>query len=290
MAGDKKISQIAKQLPLLSDVVVAARDNNGNPINITFTLADILAAVTGSPFKIFPDSDSYEFVSPNAVITDSRLAGKTGYPIYSTQVNSEFRSEDLTYDAVNGRVTIKDFELQEGQHISIYPTVALNESTGNFQAINNKIAALEEDIEGLQSALQSANEEIDQLQIVAAPFSISNGPSAGWVLWGKPANQIPAGWEPVPEMEGRMAIGAIAGHSQFDFGKTGGSTSYQLMLQNLPPIDLALKQANSDSGSGAYDEGNWGGSNRIIKLGGTSAPFSLMNPYRTVHFIRRKAS
>ena len=99
MAEDKKISQIGRQIPLLSDVVVAARDNNGNPINITFTLQDILASVTGSPFKIVSTDPEYsteedatdpDSVIINSIITDERLIGKSGYPVYSTQTNTEF--------------------------------------------------------------------------------------------------------------------------------------------------------------------------------------------------------
>jgi hypothetical protein len=138
-------------------------------------------------------------------------------------------------------------------------------------------------------------------------------PNGGMILWNKPANAIPAGWQEVVDWRGRIPAGMDISHdvdpdtgvayslnsefaplnNEFDItgtpGRTGGDKNRSLVTANLPPIPIHLRGSNDDYDSTGgplvntdNKEENGG---LTITVGGTSTAFSILNPYRTVLFI-----
>ncbi|MDE5525706.1 phage baseplate protein [Elizabethkingia meningoseptica] len=140
---------------------------------------------------------------------------------------------------------------------------------------------------------------------------IIDGKSA--VLFMRPANEIPAGWEEVVEFRGRMPIGWNPNDGDFDtVGKTGGNKQHTLNISELPAHSFKIfggdgintgnisdnpdataasagdsQTANEDwnyrmtVGSG---EATYGKTNTV----GQNQAHDIMNPYRIVIYIRFK--
>lgn len=111
----------------------------------------------------------------------------------------------------------------------------------------------------------------------------------GMVLWNKPANQIPEGWQEVTEWRGRMPVGFQ--ENDLDFGnwgvKNGGGRSKTLSIAELPAHSFKYQKAikgrgyktqSDDNPFGAYQDAD------TNTIGGGKA-FSILNPYRVVLFI-----
>ncbi|MBE7177700.1 MAG: hypothetical protein INR69_14930 [Mucilaginibacter polytrichastri] len=71
------------------------------------------------PFVVTSASSMYSYVAPNSVITDERLIDLENYPVTNNTTNIYFRREDLIYDPVAGKLTIKNFQLLTGDEIRI---------------------------------------------------------------------------------------------------------------------------------------------------------------------------
>ncbi len=134
----------------------------------------------------------------------------------------------------------------------------------------------------------------------------------GMVLWNKPANQIPQGWQEVVDWRGRIPVGLDEAQDEFKpIGKTGGAKSKTLAVSEIPSHSHHKPGSVFDSfvaGAGAYgnnssagentDAGdnsqiaignlftnyNAGGAAKELPVGG-GQPFSVLNPYRVVMFI-----
>lgn len=113
----------------------------------------------------------------------------------------------------------------------------------------------------------------------------------GMVLWNKPANQIPAGWQEVVNWRGRMPVGFDASQPEFNvLPKEGGSKDKTLSINELPkftPTGTALGPYEGTNSGGGFDGGGNIWKNRDVKMNeiGGGQSFSIMNPYRTVLFI-----
>ncbi|MBL7868893.1 MAG: hypothetical protein JNM71_12835 [Flavobacterium lindanitolerans] len=131
----------------------------------------------------------------------------------------------------------------------------------------------------------------------------------GMVLWNKPANLIPEGWQEVTDWKGRIPVGLDAAQSEFNvLGKTGGSKTQTLTVGNIPNhkhqmfVDGNNGNLNNKATptSGANVTGQSGG-DRDYQIGkaadgatptlgqtsgtGTGNAFPILNPYRVVIFI-----
>ncbi|MCC9072445.1 hypothetical protein LNQ49_12715 [Flavobacterium sp. F-65] len=116
----------------------------------------------------------------------------------------------------------------------------------------------------------------------------------GMMLWNKPANQIPTGWQEVVDWRGRMPVGLDNSQTEFNtVGKIGGSKTKTLLETELPiisPINGSLiKKGGSFGGSTGLTVGDTGTADfepgQLIKPFGGGNSFSLLNPYRVVIFI-----
>lgn len=133
--------------------------------------------LVGSPFKVRLGDDQVTISGGNTIVSDARLAGKTDYPVSSSQLNnSVFRDFELSYDSVNGSVTILSFELQPGEVLVLYPdgVAGSGSSGGALQPILDRLAALE---------------------AIVAPFVPSgSGENYARVWWTGGVENIPIGW------------------------------------------------------------------------------------------------
>ncbi|MDN3672605.1 hypothetical protein QWY99_06000 [Flavobacterium branchiarum] len=131
---------------------------------------------------------------------------------------------------------------------------------------------------------------IDRIQKLEARPLVGNIPIGLIALWGRPANEIPAGWQEITEMAGKMPVGFDEKDSDYDVvGKAGGSKTKTLSIPELPEHahDGHLVQASSNWRGG----GNNSGDDATSKYGksspvGGGKSFSIMNPYRVVHYIK----
>lgn len=273
------------------------------------------SGLTGTPFKVNYNAPNAVFTGGNLVITDLRLSGKTGYPVYATQLNAELRDDDVVYDSIDGKLTIKNFNLKIGEHITLYPD-GMPGSTSSS---------------GNSPALQAILDRLDVLELIAAVFTPSAlGAKGGMVLWRKPAGEIPAGWAEVVDWRGKMAMGYDPNDPDFDTlspnasdNSSGGEKEVAITGAHIPAhrhftlvdqsiatnsfpneVGRALSKIKAvitswskpRGGSESYvlygAEGDIGSANGEPTVSPTSAfgsdapeHFKLLNPYRIVMYI-----
>ncbi|MRX70259.1 hypothetical protein SAMN06265349_101739 [Flavobacterium resistens] len=134
-----------------------------------------------------------------------------------------------------------------------------------------------------QTALDSLISRIAILE--AKPSNIPLGLIA---IWGRPLAEIPAGWEEYVNLRGRMPVGLNPDDPDFaNLGSANGSKSKTLSIGELPShffkymkakAGRGYRTASDDFPFQQFEEAN---TNTI----GGDQPFSIMNPYRIVHFI-----
>lgn len=139
----------------------------------------------------------------------------------------------------------------------------------------------------LPAIIESFTERLDALELRASiPIDMI-------ALWGRPANEIPAGWEEYALLTGKMPIGFDAANGDFDVVlKTGGSKTHTLTVAEMPSHSHEMKygSAGTDANNQVKrdsDGDNYLGITSTEDTGGGEA-FNIMNPFRVVHFIQYK--
>lgn len=129
---------------------------------------------------------------------------------------------------------------------------------------------------------------LDSLEKKTAVFTAGGG----MVLWNKPANEIPTGWQEVVDWKGRIPVGMDAAQTEFNtLGKIGGAKSKTLSIAEMPEHDHSLffkEYATGTTGNPGYDGGSNNYDTDVSKKTtktGSGQEFSILNPYRTVLFI-----
>lgn len=123
-----------------------------------------------------------------------------------------------------------------------------------------------------------------------------------WLFWGRPASEIPAGWEPVPDSEWKGRVPIVLNESDPDFnevGKQGGEKQHFLTKNEMPAVSTTVKISNRGWPKDSGDRANNGGHlvHDIINTGDSFKTFSSdpigggqahnnVQPYRVVMFIR----
>lgn len=131
---------------------------------------------------------------------------------------------------------------------------------------------------------------------------LSNGDS--WLLFNRPVSEIPAGWEEVTEMRGKMPIGLDSTHIPFNtIGNTAGAKNIKLTENHIPEYDPAngdfnrlLKYTGANTADIVDNLQNPGEQqpfltdSKIIKKFGKAiadqVAIDLLNPYRIVLYIK----
>lgn len=111
------------------------------------------------------------------------------------------------------------------------------------------------------------------------------------MIWKRPLNEVPKGWGECVDLRGRIPLGMNPNDVNFNtLNGTGGSREVTLLESNLPKFSYEnnwFEQINNDWKGGGRHTGAYFGYNRqqYNVFNGQSRPFSVMNPYRIVHFI-----
>ncbi|OHT45013.1 fibronectin type III domain-containing protein [Flavobacterium tructae] len=110
-------------------------------------------------------------------------------------------------------------------------------------------------------------------------------------IWGRPAAEIPEGWQEYAPLRGRMPVGFDLTQSEFNrIEKQSGEKNKTLLIEEMPPHSHGLPI----DGGGTTDMPTLSGSRNndekisdVYKTGpsGEGKAFSLLNPYSVVHFI-----
>jgi hypothetical protein len=229
-----------------------------------------VATALGSPYKVRNTDPNYAYVGTSVVITDPRLLGKSDYVVSTTQLNIEFDDYQITCDPIAGSVTISNFQLQDGSHITIYADGVTTTSAAEFYA--------------------SLVAQLTLFAQMLSPFATTafgaNGAKVWWI--GTP-DTIPAGWQECIAMRGYIPIAQQpadvydptanpTGLSQ-PIGTTLGAKTNTLVGDNIPPFTIPVGTDNK-GGSGGYPvlsthnvEGLFD-----IPAGGAGTGFSVLNP------------
>jgi hypothetical protein len=138
------------------------------------------------------------------------------------------------------------------------------------------------------------------LEQILLPLSSGDG----WLLFNKPASEIPVGWAEVTEMRGRMPIGLDSAHVPFNtIGNFAGAKNIKLTENHIPEYDPANGDFNRllkytgggtavvvDNLQNPGEQQPFLEDSKIIKKFGKAIAdqyaVDLLNPYRIVLYIK----
>lgn len=263
--------------------------------------------VLGSTFKVRVGDANYTVIGQDVLIDDIRLIGKTDCVVYAQQLSGELPDEDLDFTNITeGKLTVKNFALVSGYHLTLDTDSGVSQSDGNLQTIADDIA---------------------ELKMLTLPFrSTLVSPGMAAYLFMRPAIEIPTGFEEVTSLRGMTICGWNPDDASFQtVGDGGGSKTVTLAAGNLPlhrhftvvdetietnsfpqdnnraigPTRGRIKAWSKGSGGGNESYVDYGASNTVPFKEPTLAPtsgagalqpngVSTMSPYRIVIFIRAK--
>lgn len=139
---------------------------------------------------------------------------------------------------------------------------------------------------------------VDKLEKMMAPLLGYDDPDdpgttvyGSWLFWGRPAAQIPAGWEPVPDAEWKGRVPVVLDDTQEEFdevGKMGGFKTHTLTRAQLPSYTVPLPNS---SVAGKSDNANdrdvmIPAAQQNLNVGGDGEAHPILQPYKVVYFIR----
>ncbi|WP_119789497.1 fibronectin type III domain-containing protein [Flavobacterium anhuiense] len=182
-----------------------------------------------------------------------------------------------SYLPLNGSKAMQG-DLNLGTHQLYLNNLNLGSSSDYLLAVNNQNQVVKNST--LLSSLIDRIETLEKRPATAVPIGMI-------ALWGKPA-PFPEGWEEYVPLRGRMPIGLDTNDSTFNtLLNYGGNKQKTLTINEIPPHTHSYDKAISGRGYQTRSDDNPLGSNVSETSGSTGGglPFSLMNPYRVVHFI-----
>lgn len=113
------------------------------------------------------------------------------------------------------------------------------------------------------------------------------------ILWNRPANEIPAGWVEVTEMQGKMPIGLDLTDGTFaTLGASGGGKTITIGVNNLPSFSIPgyrfqeIHNTWQNGGSPSPNDGTGRNEAQTLNFDGSNQAINILNPYRVVMFIK----
>lgn len=134
---------------------------------------------------------------------------------------------------------------------------------------------------------------VQRIEDLEARPLVGNIPIDLIAMWGRPANEIPPLWVEYTGLAGRVPMGFKDTDTDFDVvGKVGGAKDHTLTIPEMPAHthDIAYNNKNAAGGGSERPLDNTGTSVNKQPTGskGDGEAFSILNPYRVVHFIQYK--
>lgn len=202
--------------------------------------------------------------------------------IFAIEGNINQAKSDINYICdsylpLNGSKAMQG-DLNLGTHQLYLNNLNLGSSSDYLLAVNNQNQVVKNST--LLSSLIDRIETLEKRPVTSVPLGMI-------ALWGKPA-PFPEGWEEYVPLRGRMPIGLDTNDSTFNtLLNYGGNKQKTLTINEIPPHTHSYDKAISGRGYQTRSDDNPLGSNVSETSGSTGGglPFSLMNPYRVVHFI-----
>ena len=166
-----------------------------------------------------------------------------------------------------------------------YATFGIGATTypwSNFKRPKNSLELTQQKAE--QTTIDALITRIKDLE--ARPSA--NVPKGMIAIWDRPANEIPVGWVEYHNLRGRMPIGLDEADAELDaLGTAGGAKNKTLSIEEMPKhrhgvgpyggVGTGIKAEPWEDNNGAGDYTDYMGNDKA---------FSLLNPYRVVHFIK----
>ncbi|QGK72778.1 fibronectin type III domain-containing protein [Flavobacterium sp. SLB02] len=216
--------------------------------------------------------DIKETPTANVRVTDFRLGSNLGRAIVNDSTNLSLNyGSDWENTNIGGKVYLNN--------------ISSSNSTGSLLVVDSS-----NQVTKSNTLLESLIKRITDLEEKPAT-AVPKGMIA---IWGKPA-PFPEGWEEYVPLRGRMPVGFDSTQLEFNNWtvRDGGSKNKKLTIDELPKISpingTALKKGGTWGGNsgltvGDHANGDYVGGELIKPFGG-DMPFSILNPYRVVHFI-----
>ncbi|MDK7675114.1 hypothetical protein QP547_04725 [Weeksella virosa] len=191
-----------------------------------------------------------EILAPLAIISGCQATGNnvSNGIVYINGEVLEFRGGAASrYVVIREETESRNFENGEQKTVFIRRWATFGESVQqqyewsefyrnpSMQALSTMIAN-----RVIWADFNALKNRVDQLEVFARPFSNGNGA----VLFLRPANEIPEGWEEVTDLRGRMPLGWDPNDSQFNLvGRVSGVSKTYVEKRHLPPVGIPYKDA-----------------------------------------------
>ncbi|WP_343586106.1 hypothetical protein [Flavobacterium sp.] len=209
-------------------------------------------------------------------VIDNRVKTiETTLPTIDTRINT-IKNDLESYLPLDGSKAMKG-DLNLGTH-QLYLNNTNASPNGSLLVLDNsnKVVKSNTMIEKLIERV----EILEQQKPTAVPIGMI-------AIWGKPA-PFPEGWEEYVPSRGRMPIGLDTNDSSFNsLQNYGGSKTKKLEISEIPPhthtYDKAIEGRGYQTKADKYPYGD--STSEVSGSTGEGLPFSIMNPYKVVHFI-----
>ncbi|WP_052259552.1 fibronectin type III domain-containing protein [Flavobacterium sp. KMS] len=210
--------------------------------------------------------DIKESATANVRVTDFRLGSTLGRAIVNSNTNLSLNyGSDWQNTNIGGKVYLENLNTSD----STSSLLVLDDSN---QVIKNNT---------LIKSLVDRIVKLEEQPATTVPIGMI-------AIWGKTA-PFPKGWEEYVPLRGRMPVGLDITQTEFNgLGYAAGQKRKQITVNELPEHSHTIKSdrnENNEGGEYAIGGGTVNDRTSSTEPAGAGHDFSILNPYRVVHFI-----